>query len=98
MSSDSAMCSLRGLVRSLGSTRMLGSLMPRTLGFLIKAVIQVQYSIFGGLPLGSGSTMKLRSIRLGYLWLEAAGSGSGPQQAEVEPPDEKRVTPPVMID
>jgi hypothetical protein len=40
--------------------------------------------------------MKLCSIRLGYLWLEAAGSG--PQQAEVEPPDEKRVTPPVMID
>jgi hypothetical protein len=42
-----------------------------------------------GLHLGSGSAMKLCSTRLGYLWLEAAGSG--PQQAEGESPDEKRV-------
>jgi hypothetical protein len=42
-----------------------------------------------GLHHGSGSAMKLCSNRLGYLWLEAAGSG--PQQAEGEAPDKERV-------
>jgi hypothetical protein len=42
-----------------------------------------------GLHIGSGSAMKLCSTRIGYFWLEAAGSG--PQQTQGEPPDEKRV-------
>jgi hypothetical protein len=42
-----------------------------------------------GLHLGSDSAMKLCSTRLGYLWLEAAGSG--PQHAEGEPPDKQGV-------
>jgi hypothetical protein len=33
--------------------------------------------------------MKLCSTRLGYLWLK--GAGSGPQQAEGEPPDKQGV-------
>jgi hypothetical protein len=44
-----------------------------------------------GLHLGSGSAMKLCSTRLGYLWLEAAGSG--PQQTEGEPPNKEGVHP-----
>jgi hypothetical protein len=42
-----------------------------------------------GLYLRPGSAMKLYSIRLNPLWLEAVGSV--PQQAEGEPSDKRRV-------
>jgi hypothetical protein len=48
-----------------------------------------------GLHLGSGSAMKLCSTRLGYLWLE--GAGSGPQQALGEPPDKTGSIPSWLI-
>jgi hypothetical protein len=42
-----------------------------------------------GLHVESGNSMKLCSMRVASSWLEVAGSG--PQQAEGEPPDKERV-------